>query len=44
MERNEQLRDELIVDLGSVTSETKGPGIQDTDLVGQLTVGGLSDD
>lgn len=45
MERSEQRHDdELTIDLGSVTTETKGPGIQGNDLIGQLTVGGLSDD
>lgn len=44
MERNEQRHDDLI-DLGSVTDETKGPGIVGLDQIGfQQVQTGLSDD
>jgi hypothetical protein len=44
MERHEQRHDELTIDLGSVTAETKGNGLQGGDTVGQLQIAGLTDD
>jgi hypothetical protein len=44
MERLDETRESDVIELGSVTDETKGPGGPTGDSAGQLNLGGLSND
>lgn len=44
MHRNDEHHDEQLIDLGSVTEETKGPGIGGNDGAGEQVLMGLTDE
>lgn len=44
MDRNNEQRDEDLIDLGAVSAETKGPPLPNEDTFGGIVGGGISND
>jgi len=44
MQRSDETRDEVLIDLGSVTAETNGAPLGSFDSEGELRIGGISND